>query len=46
MYGLIPTLIKDTPTSLSVKISNLLVAITLGAVVYPEPPSIRSTLIT
>ena len=44
--GLIATLIKETPTSLSLKISNLLVVITFGAVVYPEPPSIKSTLIT
>ena len=44
--GLTATLIKETPTSLSLSISNLLVVITLGALVYPEPPSIRSTLIT
>ena len=39
-------LIKDTPMSLSERTSNLLVAITFGASVYPEPPSIKSTLIT
>ena len=44
--GLIATLISDTPISLSERISNLLVAITFGAFVYPDPPSIRSTLIT
>ena len=41
-----PILIKDTPISLSVRISNLLVVTTFGATVYPDPPSIRSTLIT
>ena len=44
--GLIATLINDTPISLSERTSNLLVVITFGALVYPEPPSIRSTLIT
>ena len=38
--------INDTPISLSVRISNLLVVTTFGATVYPDPPSIRSTLIT
>ena len=31
--------INDTPISLSLKRSNPLVVITLGALVYPEPPS-------
>ena len=44
--GLTPISIRETPMSLSLKISNLLVVITFGAVVYPEPPAIRSTLIT
>ena len=44
--GLIATLINDTPISLSERTSNPLVAITFGAFVYPDPPSIRSTLIT
>ena len=39
-------LINDTPMSLSERTSNLLVAITFGAFVYPDPPSSKSTLIT
>ena len=38
--------INDTPISLSVRRSNPLVVITLGAFVYPEPPSSKSTLMT
>ena len=39
-------LIREIPISLSDRISNLLVTITFGALVYPEPPSSKSTLIT
>ena len=40
------TSIKETPISVSSNTSYLLATTTFGALVYPDPPVISSTLIT
>ena len=44
--GLIARLMRDTPISLSFRISYFLATTTFGASVYPDPPSTSSTLTT